>query len=259
MERNVMNRNLFTKKWYENHYLDYFLNTDCGKSVLKELQITTIQPDEAPDFIAHTQDRKRIGIEIVNFHIGKNCEFYLTIDTIFQNVFLKAQQTLRNKYFMAIYFPKPIYFKTTKIHKEELGDLLYKKVEMLDKQYPENGKDTGKWETINVGGSNEILYRYEHNEKYFGGVAGGGGLVIQNPDIELIECVAKKDKKYCSYLKKCDKCALLIVSDFYKTKSEPFEFTDADNIQVRTKFDKVFLLELGGQPAIKATQLKIQN
>jgi len=245
-----MNINASIKKWHENQYLNYFIGTDCGNNFCVENKIKSISSDEEPDFLICSQTGKTIGIEIVNFMVDADSELYLALNNVCQNVFLQIQQKLKNKYFFTIYYPKPIDAKTTKLNKTQMINLLFQKIESLEKKHNENNSETGSWDYINIGGNNEILFRYEIHDKHFWGTSGTGGIIIKNPFEELEDCILKKDIKYSNYMKKCDSCALLIVSESFKTKSAPVDFDNTDSVTFKTKFDYLFLLELGMNPRV---------
>lgn len=247
------------QKMHERIHVKYFLDTDIGKAFLKGNDIILVETPldgcEPLDFIAHAKDGKKIGIEATGIVLFSDNHFGSIIDSNLNAVLEQMHKNLRNIFTIAAYYPNPINPSSKLLSKKDLKELFANKIRAFDNDYTNGNVGKDRFEHINVGGDNEILLRFNIHEKYFYTTSSAGGSYIINPYSELQDCILRKEKKHESYLHKCDECIMLVVSDYFMSKSSPILFEDLEKQVFESSFSQVFLLELGGDIPIKTTKL----
>ena len=215
------------KKTEELEYLQYFLSSDEGKKWRQQNKILSYKDGEAPDFTFVTEDNQKIGLEITKFivksqhgkalqhlmSIGNQVYQYtkkhhgLNISIIITKCDRQAEQarTYRdmldaacNPGFGDIYDKQLI--------KSGIEHIIDRNVEKL-KQWPCFVKESicvqNEYFNISISGFENIDGKFDcqvNNECFS----------KENPFDELQEEINKKNQKFDSYLKNCDKCFLLI-------------------------------------------------
>lgn len=106
----------------------------------------------------------------------------------------------------------------------------------------------------------KLVYAKTDNTYNFGG-APFVSFPVKNPITMIEDALGDKESKYNEYKKKCSAgCCLLLIYDSFYAKG--IHFIGNDNLYNHTfisSFDDVFLLELGGQEAIKVSKLCIRK
>ncbi|MBQ9270767.1 MAG: hypothetical protein IJ218_00675 [Alphaproteobacteria bacterium] len=215
------------KKTEEREYLEYFLASDEGKKWYEKNKIISCQESEHPDFIFMTEDNQKIGLEITQFivrskhgralrhlmNIGnKACKYAkkrhdLNISILIDK-FDKRQWCAKTPQEMmeAAYNPGFWDIYNQKAFKSGIEDIIDRNIENL-KQWPCFVK-----ESINVQDEyfNISITAFPDMEGKFDCAVNNECYSKENPFDELQEKINKKNEKFDSYLKKCDKCYLLI-------------------------------------------------
>ena len=215
------------KKSEEREYLQYFLSSDEGKKWYQQNKIVSYRDDEAPDFIFVTEDNQKIGLEITKFivksrhgralqhlmSIGNQVRKYaqkrygLNISILIDQWNRRVWQARTYKEMLeAAYNPGFWDIYNKRAIKSGIEQIVDRNMEKL-KQWPCFVKESifvqGEYFNISISGFENIDGKFDcqvNNECYS----------KENPFDELQEKIDKKNEKINNYLKKCDKCFLLI-------------------------------------------------
>ena len=215
------------KKSEEREYLEYFLASDEGKKWYEKNKIISCQESEHPDFIFMTEDNQKIGVEITRFLVkslhgqalrhlmtigNQACKYAqkqygLDISILIDKWDKRVHQArtrqeimdaINNPGFWDIYNKNEI--------KSGIDQLIDRNVEKL-KQWPHLIKETiqvqDEYFNITITSTPNMDNKFDcavNNESYS----------KENPFDELQETIDSKNKKINNYLKKCDKCFLLV-------------------------------------------------
>ena len=215
------------KKAEEWEYLDYFLASNVGKNWYKENKIKSRIETEHPDFIFTTEDNQTIGLEITKFIVkskhgralqhlmsigNQTCAYAQKKHNLNISVLIdkwdkrKWCARTRQEFLDVIYNPGfwDIYNKNE--IKSGIERIIDRNLEKL-KQWPHLIKETiqvqDEYFNITITSTPNMDNKFDcavNNESYS----------KENPFDELQETIDSKNKKINNYLKKCDKCFLLV-------------------------------------------------
>ena len=215
------------KKTEEREYLQYFLSSDEGKKWHQQNRIASCKEGEAPDFIFVTEDNQKIGLEITKFIVksrhGRALQHLISIGNQVcryalkhygLNVSILIDQWNRRVWqartykdmLNAAYNPGfgNIYDKQS--IKSGIEHIIDRNVEKL-KKWPCFVKESicvqNEYFNISISG-------FENMDGKFDCQVNNECFSKEDSFDELQEEINKKDQKFDSYLKNCDKCFLLI-------------------------------------------------
>ena len=241
------------KKSEEKKYLENFLNSPVGQKWRAQQGITSYEGTESPDFIFLTNKNKKIGIEITNFFAkSKHC----TATQVLTNIGNKVCRYCQKKHDLKISILINKYDKRfwQLKNKEELMDLYYnpsfinifdeKDIKpKIEKIIDQNIKKLTIFpslikEWIDVKG--ELLCisicHFPNFNGQFDCIVNNESFMKPDPINEIQELINKKNKKYHTYLKKCDECFLLI----YIPTPEDGNYCYLTNKTYKHKFKSLF-------------------
>lgn len=266
-------RNDFIQTYIENNHLKYFIDTNTGKSFLNRINCVEIKKTEIPDYILKGIEDVQHGLEITVLYTEHPvCRFFSSMDNIVKKVFKKLHNDpeIESKFFInLICNENNIDVTKIKLKEDEIAQQIYLLIKKqpytpeIRTSYEFNGLViTGNNNIIEFTTNNNVSMKliYSTNDRNFGGTP-----VVNFPlctAISLIQnCINKKDLKYNNYKKKCNgTCNLLLVADPFIAKGLLIETNENvyEHVFV-SKFDNVFLLELGGKEHIKSSKLLISS
>lgn len=253
------------KTWIECQHLKYFIESECGKNFLENLQIQLIVKSEKPDFLLFADSECPYGLEVSTLDsLNKDNYLFQSLDSVVKKLFVKISQKLNRKYFInLICLEKNL--NSIKFRSAELVEKLFKIIQDDDGK-PANEKLTYTLGNISVSGQQKearietsnglhFLMMYSINDQNFGGTP-CFGQAIHNPIYEIQRLITKKNSSKKSYIS-CIQQFLMIVVDPFITKGCFFTFDDKlfEHKFIST-FDAVFLLILGGRKNIEVIELK---
>lgn len=215
------------KKSEEREYLEYFLASDEGKKWYEKNKIISYQESEHPDFIFITEDNQKIGLEITRFLVkslhGQALRHLMTIGnqackyaqkqyginvSILIDKWDKRKWCARTRQEImdAIYNPGFWDIYNRNAIKKGIESIIDRNIDNL-KRWPHLVKESilvqDEYFNISVSGFENIGGKFDcnvNNECYS----------KEDPFDELQAEIDKKNEKMASYLKKCDKCFLLV-------------------------------------------------
>lgn len=253
---NIQNKNIL-KKELELRYLRFFSETEIGKRYLSNLNALDLKSEE-PDFLFENQlNGEIIGIEIVNIIAKSNKqESTAKLNQIVRNVCSQLNTYTSDKYCIFLSCNDGNY-DVIPIKASEWTNKIFQII-INDKNL--NKKINRKMDFNLVNGDILHLVYSMHESSYnFPGVP-DGGRVILNPFDLLETIINKKNEKYIQYLKKCNKCSLIVVSDNMMGQSSFIEFDESlEKYKFNSKFDDIFLYEFGGKIHSNTRKLNISN
>lgn len=264
-------KNKDIKYFIETQHFSYFLKHKIGEDFLQKLNCVHIEKSEIPDFILTDQYGNKHGVELTTI-----CKkhpitcFFRSLDNIVKKSLEKLHQTLGEQFYINLLCPD-IFTKDVKYIKfkeEEIVEIIFE----IIKKNPNNSKEayTYSFGDINITGQHHIVdftsskgvhmqLIYSKSDHAFGGTP-----IIMVPleyPIELLQkSIQEKENKLKNYHSKCTgSCNLLVIYDPFIAKGLYFEATpDIYEYCFKSSFDNIFLLELGGKEAIKASKLNTQ-
>lgn len=215
------------KKTEEREYLEYFLASKEGKNWYEKNKIISYEETEHPDFIFTTEDNQKIGLEITKFIVesrhGRALQHLMSIGnqackyaqkqyginvSILIDKFDKRLHQARTYQEMmdAIYNPGFWDMYNKKAIKSGIENIIDKNIENL-KRWPPLVKESiivqDEYFNISISGFENIGGKFDCN-------VNNKCYSKENPFDELQDKIDKKNKKIDNYLKRCDKCYLLI-------------------------------------------------
>ena len=252
-----MNIQNILKKERELRYLRFFGETEIGKRYLSNLKSLNLQSEE-PDFLFENQlNGEIIGIEIVNIIAKSNKQRSTAkLNKIVRNVCLQLDKHTNNKYCIFLSCNDGNY-DVIPIKASDWTNEIFKII-INDKNLNKGVNRQIDFDLSN-GDILHLVYSIHESSYNFPGVP-DGGCVILNPIALLEAIINKKNEKYTQYLKKCNKCSLIVVSDNMMGQSSFIEFDESlEKYKFNSKFDDVFLCEFGGQIHSNTRKLNISN
>lgn len=215
------------KKAEEQEYLQCFLSSDEGKKWYQQNKIVSCQDGEAPDFVFMTEDNKKIGLEITQFIVkskhGKALRHLMTIGN--QACRYAQKQYGLNISILIDRWDKRKWCARTR---QEISKAVYNPGfwNIYDKQaiksgieqiIDRNAKELKQWpylvkESILVQNEcfNISISALKNVDGKFDCHVNNECYSKEDPFDELQEKIDKKNEKINNYLRKCDKCFLLI-------------------------------------------------
>ena len=248
-----MNTNEASKKFKELRYLNFFSKTELGKKFFKDLAFTDLRK-ERPDFLFINQrNGKTIGLEITNIIIeSKKQKSTATLNSIVRNVCALLTQNTAKKYCVFLGCNDGQY-EQINLSARDIRSKIFSKI-MQDTELK-----LGENRTFNIylsdGNILNIYYCLREDNGHFPGVS-DGGIVNLNPFELLRNTIQKKNNNIKEYLKSCDECYLLLVSDNMMGQSSFIEFDETLNPETfKSDFKAIYLYEFGGKIHSKSTLL----
>lgn len=233
------------KKEFELRYLKLFSKTDIGIQYLSCLKVINLNSEE-PDFLfRNILTHEIIGIEMVKIIAESEKQKSTSkLNQIVRNVCLKLDKHTNVKYCIFLSCNDGNY-DNIPIHASEWVNKIFQII--IEDKNLKNGENKKFDFKLNNGDVLHLVYSINESSYHFPGVP-DGGIVILNPFDLLENIIKKKNEKYTKYLKKCDKCSLIIVSDNMAGHSSFIEFNKSlEEHKFNSKFDNVFLYEFGGK------------
>lgn len=254
-----------TKKGREEYYLSCFLESEQGKQWLERYRVDVNSKisSESPDFIFTTQNGKKVGLELTQFvlknttnkkkshaeniqalyRVGvKVVEYFQQTHNIPLSLFLEYYDKRKNystkeEYLAYCYNPTtPI----LDVNYNKLKDLIIQRIERVG--IPTWGVNK---EWISLGEHSFIVTFDRFYDPYTNVRVNSIGLSIEDPFIELQQEIDKKNHKYTSYLKQCDECHLLIISEGSETGNCVNFSKKIAEKRFKSFFPMVYLMDFG--------------
>lgn len=248
------------KKTEEKEYLNYFLASDEGKNWYKENKIKSHIETEHPDFVFTTEDNHTIGLEITKFIVkskhGRALQHLMSIGNQTRayaqkkhnlNISVLIEKWDKRKwcartcqeFLDVIYNPGfwDIYNKNE--IKSGIERIIDRNVEKL-KQWPHLIK-----ETIQVQDEyfNITITTFPNMDNKFDCNVNNKCYSKEDPLDELQETIDSKNKKISNYLKKCDKCFLLVYIPDVSTGNYCHFTNSLKKHLFSSKFENIFLCQ----------------
>ena len=246
-----MNKNKI-KKQEEKEQVNFFFNTNIGKSFWADNNIIEIQENESPDFLLLRKDETKISLEVTQFIAeNKNTKYSQALIRYGNNLCNYAKEhyginisILIDKYDKRKFSPKSYNPGFSKIPpkdalNKELGNILIKNIDNL-----KSGKLVQEWIQIKDDYFKISIDPYicPWTNKY-DCMVNNAGKVSFDPIYELQKCIDKKNKKVSTYKQNCTKCFLLI----YVPSSRYGNYCSFGESSLKhkynSKFDNIFLFE----------------
>ena len=254
-----------TKKGREEYYLARFLESEQGKQWIRKYHIDVDSKilSESPDFIFTTQNGKKIGLELTQFvlknttnkkkshaeniqalhRVGvKVVEYFQQTHNIPLSLLLEYYDKRKNystkeEYLAYCYNPTtPI----LNVNYNKLKDLIIQRIERVG--IPTWGVNK-EWITL---GDHAFIVTFDRfYDPYTNVRVNSIGLSTENPFIELQQEIDKKNHKYTSYLKRCDECHLLIISEDSSTGNCVTLSNEILQKKFNSSFPAVYLMDFG--------------
>lgn len=243
------------KKALEMFYIELFLQTPDGILWKEENKLINIPRQESPDCLFATADNQKKGIEIVDWvNDTKQCLVTKILTDIARDICIEVKKN-KNIYItlcIDIYDPKKWGYKT----REEYLNYVYNpgvkrlqantkaiKTAFLEAVLKNNITDNLIEKQVEVNGQ---YFRLAFHQSWLGYPdfhINNVSMCWQDPAIVLQRLVNYKNKKYRSYLTRCNTCDLLIVNPYYSTGN--CMLSDKETI-FKSYFPNVFLLDWTG-------------
>ncbi|MDD7578229.1 MAG: hypothetical protein PUK24_01620 [Elusimicrobia bacterium] len=244
------------KKALEMFYIELFLQTPDGILWKGENRLINIPGQESPDCLFATADNQKKGIEIVDWvNDTKQCLVTKILTDIARDICIKIkkEQNIYITLCIDIYDPQRWSYRT----REEYLNYVYnpgvkrlqantktlKKVFLEAVLKSDNITDNLIEKQVEVNGQHFKLTFHQSWLGYPDFHINNVSLCWQDPAIAMQRIINYKNKKYHSYLTKCNTCDLLIVNPYYSTGN--CMLSDKEPI-FKSYFPHVFLLNWTG-------------
>ncbi len=254
-----------TQKGREEWYLARFLESEQGKQWIRKYHIDVDSKilSESPDFIFTTQNGKKIGLELTQFILknttGKKKSHAENIQALYRVGHKVVEYFKRNKdiplSLLIEYYDERKWSANWKEHLDycynpttpifninfnELKNLIIQRIESVG--VPSWGVNK---EYITLGNYSFIITFDRFYEPYTKVFVNSIGLSIDVPFDELQQEIDKKNHKYASYLKQCDECHLLIISEDSSTGNCVTLSNEILQKKFNSSFPAVYLMDFG--------------
>lgn len=240
----------------EQEYLEQFLMTTAGKKWYKQNCIVSIEKTESPDFLLKNIKGERIALEMTSFIAkNKNLKFTQSLMTIGNQViaYIKKVYNLDvsilidkldqrkwsvnwNDHLELAYNPGFSVIPPLKEFKNKILAFVDKNIESLKKSFFVKDSIQIQNDYFNI-----AVSAYASLDGKYDCHVNNAGQCIEDPFEELQDCINKKNLKLDKYVKKCDRCFLLIVVPGYK-KGNYCHFTKKlKKHKFKSEFTSIFL------------------
>lgn len=249
------------QKGLEATYLALFTRHPIGEQWMNDNQITTKLCRECPDFLFKVPDNKIIGLELVNVVVPNN-KFKATarLNTIGKkiigyfkdkNVPLSIVIDIKDPREYSV-DPKDMFGRwydpgvdhltgTDKEIKEAI-------IAQLEKQGIPKWGVTKAW--VEVKGQTFVVTASRMHEPHAACHVNNSCKCVENPITAIQQAIDSKNKKYDSYMKNCDVCDLLVISDDHQLV---FDET-IEKHKFKSNFRNVYLFDLSGDTKVYCLQ-----
>lgn len=239
------------QKGMEATYLALFTRNNLGEEWMKENGITTKISSECPDFLFKVPNNKIIGLEIVNINLpSENFKATARLNTIGRKVIAHFKEKgIPLSIIIDVYDSREdsLSLKDNVDYWRKPGfsiligtdtEIKTAFILQLEKQGIPDFGVTKAW--VSIKGQRFIVTATRMHEPHTSCHVNNMFRCIENPFELLQNTINIKNKKYESYLKNCDECDLLVVSD-----DPQLNFTrDINKKNFESEFRNIYLLDL---------------
>lgn len=264
-----------TKKGQEEYYLARFLESEQGKQWIARyhVDVNSKISSESPDFVFTTENGNKIGLELTSFifkdsmskqkshaenikalyRVGnKIVEHFLQKENIPLSLLIEYYDERKwspnwQKHLEYCYNPTTPIFD---IDFEKLKEIIIQRIK--SKGVPNWGVNK---EYIELGKYAFMVTFDKFYEPYTNVRVNSIGLSVDDPFDELQQEIDKKNHKYASYLKQCDVCHLLVISEDSGTGNCVTFSHEILQKEFNSSFLAVYLMDFGEFNVINIYQL----
>lgn len=254
-----------SKKGREEYYLSRFLESGQGKLWINhyDIDINSKTPSESPDFIFHTHNGRKVGLELTQFVFKDNNGNQKGHTENIKALIGAASKVVKYFYktkniplsLLIDYYDERkwtanwaehleyCYNPTTPIFNIDFNE--------FKKQIITNIEETGvpdcglKKTYITINGYSFIVSFSKFYKPYTSVCVNNVSLYTEDPFELLNQNINKKNIKYPFYLKNCDDCHLLVISEGSSTGNTVLFSDKFFNMKFKSSFPAVYLIDFG--------------
>lgn len=267
MNNRIKNQN--NKEFIENVHFEYFLQTEVGKKLLENIKCYSIVKTEKPDFLLKTPNGD-IGFELtVLSENSKYTKFSYSLKSVVESVFKKIDNNLTYQYFINLICEEEN-INNIVIEESKLSEQIFSIISDYEKMNIAPQQQHYTYGAITIKGAHHIV-KFKSSKgvnfklifsKTTNNINVVGSSIFSpitlNPKKIILQLIRKKELKKIQYNINCTEHCLLIIVDPFISKGNSYTFDEEFyNFVFSSSFNRIFLLELGGEENIKATQLKL--